>query len=107
MAAVVAAVPADRSRAVAGWTGVVALGVAVGPVVGGALLLAASWPSLFWLNVPLALGAAVALPRAARQTSAAARLDVRGSVLLAGVMVEELEAFAVDSLHSGRNILSS
>jgi len=87
MAAVVAAVPADRSRAVAGWTGVVALGVAVGPVVGGALLLAASWPSLFWLNVPLALGAAVALPRAARQTSAAARLDVRGSVLLAGVML--------------------
>lgn len=40
------------------------------------------------LNVPLALGAAVALPLSStRAASAAARLDVRGSVLLSGVML--------------------
>ncbi len=92
LAAVVATVPDDRSRAIAGWTGVVALGVAVGPVVGGALLVVAVWPSLFWLNVPLALGAAAALsgtalPSSGRAASVVARLDVRGSVLLAGVML--------------------
>ena len=66
LAAVVAAARDDRSRGVAGWTGVVALGVAVGPLVGGALLVAATWPALFWLNVPLAVGAAAALPRRPR-----------------------------------------
>ena len=87
LAAVVAAAPDDRSRTVAGWTGVVALGVAFGPVVGGALLEVAAWPSLFWLNVPLALAAAAALPSTARPPSVVARLDLRGSVLLAGVML--------------------
>ena len=87
LAAVVAAARDDRSRGVAGWTGVVALGVAVGPLVGGALLVAATWPALFWLNVPLAVGAAAALPRAPRPTAPATRFDVRGCALLAGVML--------------------
>jgi MFS family permease len=87
LAAVVATAPDNRSRGVACWTGVVALGVAVGPLVGGALLVAAAWPSLFWLNVPLALGAAAALPRTARPAPPASRFDVRGCVLLAGVML--------------------
>src|SRR6185312_4311527 len=78
LAAVAAGVAGDRSRAVGGWTGVVALGVAFGPVVGGVLLVTTSWQSLFWLNVPLALGAAVALPRKARSVPAVTRLDVRG-----------------------------
>jgi MFS family permease len=86
LAAVAAAVAGDRSRAVGGWTGVVALGVAFGPVVGGVLLVTTSWQSLFWLNVPLALGAAVALPRKARSAPAVTRLDVRGSAMLAGVL---------------------
>ena len=87
LAAVVAAARDDRSRGVAGWTGVVALGVAVGPLVGGALLVAATWPALFWLNVPLAVGAAAALPGAPRPTAPATRFDVRGCALLAGVML--------------------
>ena len=87
LAAVVAAARDDRSRGVAGWTGVVALGVAVGPLVGGALLVAATWPALFWLNVPLAVGAAAALPRAPRPTAPATRFDVRGCALLAGLML--------------------
>jgi MFS family permease len=99
MAAVVATAP-DRSRAVAGWTGVVALGVAVGPVVGGALLVAAAWPSLFWLNVPLALGAAVALPRGVHPVSVVNRLDVRGSALLSGVLVGVVAAVTEAPRHA-------
>jgi len=87
LAAVVASARDDRSRGVAGWTGVVALGVAVGPLAGGALLVAATWPALFWLNVPLAVGAAAALPRVPRPTAPATRFDVRGCALLAGVML--------------------
>jgi MFS family permease len=85
---------------VAGWTGVVALGVAVGPVVGGAMLVAAAWPSLFWLNLPLALGAVVALPRTARPVPAVARLDMRGSVLLAGVMLGVVAAVTEAPRHA-------
>lgn len=99
MAAVVAAVP-ERSRAVAGWTGVVALGVAVGPVVGGALLVAAGWPSLFALNVPLALGAAVALPRGPHPLPVVGRLDVRGSALLSGVLVGAVAAVTEAPRHA-------
>jgi MFS family permease len=87
LAAVVASARDDRSRGVAGWTAVVALGVAVGPLVGGALLVAATWPALFWLNVPLAVDAAAALPRVPRPTAPATRFDVRGCALLAGVML--------------------
>ena len=87
LAAVLASAPDDRSRGVAGWTGVVALGVAVGPLVGGALLVVATWQALFWLNVPLAVGAAVAVSRTPRPAAPTTRFDVRGCVLLAGVML--------------------
>jgi len=87
LAAVLASAPDDRSRGVACWTGVVALGVAVGPLVGGALLVVATWQALFWLNVPLAVGAAVALSRTPRPAAPTTRFDVRGCVLLAGVML--------------------
>jgi len=87
LAAVLASAPDDRSRGVAGWTGVVALGVAVGPPVGGALLVVATWQALFWLNVPLAVGAAVAVSRTPRPAAPTTRFDVRGCVLLAGVML--------------------
>ena len=87
LAAVLASAPDDRSRGVACWTGVVALGVAVGPLVGGALLVATTWHALFWLNVPLAVGAAVALSRAPRPAAPTTRFDLRGCALLAGVML--------------------
>ena len=87
LAAVLASAPDDRSRGVACWTGVVALGVAVGPLVGGALLVATTWQALFWLNVPLAVGAAVAVSRTPRPAAPTTRFDVRGCVLLAGVML--------------------
>ena len=87
LAAVLASAPDDRSRGVAGWTGVVALGVAVGPLVGGALLVVATWQALFWLNVPLAVGAAVAVSRTPRPAAPTTRFDIRGCVLLAGVML--------------------
>ena len=63
-----------------------ALGPALGPFVGGALIETASWRWLFWINVPIgcaALAAAyVALPREAVRH--APSLDVTGVVLAGG-----------------------
>ena len=84
-----AAVP-DRLRnaAIGIWGGISGLGVAVGPVVGGAVVDGLNWQWIFWLNVPIGL---LVLPFAARVLSesrgGSRRLDPLGLVLsAAGVL---------------------
>src|SRR5581483_548360 len=50
------AVPAQRrGLALGAWGGISGLGVALGPLVGGAVVEGISWQWIFWLNVPLGL----------------------------------------------------
>ena len=74
-----------RARAVGAWGAVTGLGVAVGPVAGGALLARWSWTSVFVALVPVALlalaGTWLVVP--AGRPAAAGRLDVRGLVVSA------------------------
>ena len=57
------AFPANRRGLALGiWSGVAGLGVALGPVVGGAVVEGFSWQWIFWLNVPIG----IALTPAAR-----------------------------------------
>jgi EmrB/QacA subfamily drug resistance transporter len=59
-----AAVPRDRrGLALGAWSGIAGLGVAMGPLVGGAVVDGISWQWIFWLNVPIGL---VLLPLATR-----------------------------------------
>ena len=50
---------ADRARAIAVWVGMFGLGMALGPTVGGVLIAAVGWRGIFWVNVPVGLGAIV------------------------------------------------
>src|ERR671928_148181 len=50
------AVPASRrGLALGAWSGISGLGVAIGPLVGGAVVDGISWHWIFWLNVPIGL----------------------------------------------------
>ena len=83
-----AAVPeAKRAAAIGIWGGVSGLGVALGPVVGGAVVEGVSWQAIFWLNVPVALVAAPLLLLAVRESRGAwQRLDLFGAALLGGAV---------------------
>src|SRR5437016_11172663 len=51
-----AGVPANRRGAFIGaWSGIAGLAVALGPVVGGAVVSGISWHWIFWLNVPIGI----------------------------------------------------
>jgi EmrB/QacA subfamily drug resistance transporter len=50
---------AERARAIGIWGGVIGLSMALGPVVGGLLVSAVGWQSIFWVNIPVGIGAIV------------------------------------------------
>jgi EmrB/QacA subfamily drug resistance transporter len=47
----------ERARAIGAWAGYGALAMAIGPMLGGFLTDHVSWRAIFYLNVPLAIGA--------------------------------------------------
>ncbi|HWJ84346.1 MAG TPA: DHA2 family efflux MFS transporter permease subunit [Cellulomonas sp.] len=74
--------PARRAMAIGIWGGVSGLGVALGPVIGGAVVQGISWEAIFWINVPVAV-VAIPLVRYALPESFGRRqaLDLAGLVL--------------------------
>jgi EmrB/QacA subfamily drug resistance transporter len=80
------AFPAEkRGLAIGAWSGISGLGVAVGPLIGGAVTEGISWHWIFWINVPVGLAL---LPLAARRLTESrgpsSRLDGRGLALAGG-----------------------
>jgi EmrB/QacA subfamily drug resistance transporter len=78
---------AERGKAIGTWAGVSALALAIGPVLGGFLVESVSWQSIFFLNLPVAVGAVVVTMFAVRESrdeSVAQRIDVPGVLTLTG-----------------------
>lgn len=78
---------AERNRAIGVWAAASALTTAGGPVLGGWLTETFGWPSVFWINPPLALVAVgVLLVFAPKDGRIQRRFDVFGAAILASAL---------------------
>jgi EmrB/QacA subfamily drug resistance transporter len=74
--------PERRGLALGAWGAVGGLAIAIGPLVGGAVVEGASWQWIFWLNVPIGLALLpTAIARLTESRGPSTRLDVPGLVL--------------------------
>ena len=94
--------PRQRAAAIGLWGAVTGLGVAIGPILGGALLEVFWWGSLFLALAPIALAAAVAAPLVipAAKDDAPSRLD-RGGLVLSVVMLAALVYTIIEAPERG------
>jgi len=77
-----AVAPERRGMALGIWGGVSGLGVAIGPLVGGAVVSGISWHWIFWINVPVGLVLIpFALTRLTESYGPSQSLDLRGLAL--------------------------
>ena len=89
----------DRARAIGAWSALVGVGAALGPLLGGYLIDAVSWRSIFLINLPLGAFVCWASRRhipETRDPTVTGRLDIPGSVLatlgLAGLTFALIQA---------------
>jgi len=78
----------ERASAIGIWSAVSGLALALGPVIGGAIVGAWSWRGIFWFNLVFGLAAlivaAVTVPESSDPT--AARVDIAGTIFGAGAL---------------------
>jgi len=75
-----------RGRAVGIWAAAGAAAAAVAPLIGGWLVASVGWPAIFYINLPLALGAIVLALRFVEESRdpGAGRTDYPGALLATG-----------------------
>jgi EmrB/QacA subfamily drug resistance transporter len=86
----------ERAGAIGAWSAFAGIGVVVGPTLGGLLLTHFYWGSVFWVNVPLAAVAIIAVawvvPALPGRRESGVRLDLPGAALSAGALFAIVDA---------------
>ncbi len=92
----------ERAQAIGMWGATVGISLALGPVVGGALVQSAGWRSIFWINIPVGLAALVLTARFVPESKApkARRLDPIGQLLVI-VMLASLTYAIIEGPSTG------
>ena len=70
------------------WAGVSGLGLALGPLLGGYLVEHHGWASVFWINVPIGIIAAIVTTLVVRESSDSSThtLDIVGTVIVTAAL---------------------
>ena len=80
--------PAERAQAIGVWGGVFGLSMAMGPVIGGALVDSVGWRGVFWVNIPVGIAAilltALFVPES--KAARARRPDPVGQILIVAML---------------------
>ncbi len=78
--------PRERTQAIGIWAGVSGLALALGPVVGGALVDGLGWQSVFFLNVPVGVLAFFVVTRVVAESKhpEGRNVDLSGQILAIG-----------------------
>jgi EmrB/QacA subfamily drug resistance transporter len=91
--------PGDRARAIGAWSGLGGVMTAIGPLLGGYLVDAASWRMIFLINLPIGIFVALMAVRHVPETRdprATGKIDLPGALLaglgLAGTTYALIEA---------------
>jgi EmrB/QacA subfamily drug resistance transporter len=94
--------PRERAQAIGIWGGVIGISMALGPVVGGALVVSSGWPAIFWINIPIGLVALALTARFVPESRAPRprRVDPVGE-LLVFVMLASLTYAIIEGRGSG------
>jgi EmrB/QacA subfamily drug resistance transporter len=94
--------PRERAQAIGVWGGVIGISMALGPVVGGALVVSSGWPAIFWINIPIGLAALALTARFVPESRAPRprRVDPVGE-LLVFVMLGSLTYAIIEGRGSG------
>ena len=75
--------PKERAQAIGIWAGVSGMALALGPIVGGALVDSLGWQSVFFLNIPIGVVAFIVASRVVKESKnpEGRHLDLAGQVL--------------------------
>ena len=92
----------ERARAIGIWGAVFGLSMALGPVIGGALVASVGWRSIFWVNIPVGIAAIILTALVVPESRAARprRLDPVGQVLII-VMLASLTYAIIEGPRDG------
>lgn len=94
--------PRVRAKAIGMWGAVVGVSMALGPILGGALVQTVGWRAIFWLNVPIGIAALFLTVRYVPESRAERprRVDLVGQLLVV-VGLAALTATLIEGPHAG------
>jgi EmrB/QacA subfamily drug resistance transporter len=94
--------PKARAKAVGIWGAVAGLSLGVGPLIGGALTQTIGWRSIFWINIPIGITAALLAARFVPESKAprARAFDPIGQTLVL-VGLATLTSGVIEGPHAG------